>query len=302
MTLSTARLLVILTAMLGTSVALAAERTYDKRLDAPPGGHLTFRSDVGSVTLVGRDASQVVVHADLEGSESFLSRLHISAEQTPTGVTISARVDHDGWHDWFNVGFTRVRFTIEVPRNYPVDLRTAGGGLDLRDLNASLHAATSGGGILVQNIAGAEDVHTSGGSIDAKSLKAGAHLDSSGGGIDVTDSSGDLDIHTSGGSIHIENDDGKVDADTSGGGIRAQLRSNQGISLRSSGGSITLLLPQGTHGSIDAATSGGRVTSEFPLSSTQTTGDSHLVGAIGGGGPAIYLHTSGGSIRIAPAG
>lgn len=80
------------------------------------------------------------------------------------------------------------------------------------------------------------------------------------------------------------------------------MRSNQGISLRSSGGSITLLLPQGAHGSIDAATSGGRVTSEFPLSSTQTTGDSHLVGAIGGGGPAIYLHTSGGSIRIAPAG
>jgi len=302
MTLSTARLLVILTAMLGTSVALAAERTYDKRLDAPPGGHLTFDTDVGSVTVVGRDAPQVVIHADLEGSEDFLSRFHMSAEQTPTGVTFSARVDHKGWHDWFNFGHTRVRFTVEVPRNYPVELKTAGGGIDLRDLNASVHGVTSGGGIVVQNIAGAVDVHTSGGSIKAKTLKAGARLDSSGGSIEVTDSSGDLDIHTSGGSIEMDNDDGKVDADTSGGGIRAQLRSNRGISLRSSGGSITLLLPQGTHASIDAATSGGRVTSDFPLSSTETTSRSHLEGAIGGGGPAIYLRTSGGSIRVSPPG
>jgi hypothetical protein len=302
MTTSTARLLVILTALLGTSVALAAEKTYDKRLDAPPGGHLTFNADVGSVTVVGRDAPQVIIHADLQGSQAFLDRLHMRAEQTPTGVTFSARVDHNGWTDWFHLGNTRVRFTVEVPRDYPIDLRTAGGGLDLRNLNASVHAATSGGGILLQDIAGAVNVHTSGGGIKASGLKAGAQLDSSGGGIEVRDSSGDLNVHTSGGPIAMDNDDGKVDAGTSGGSIRAQLRSNHGISLRSSGGSITLLLPQGAHGSIDAATSGGRVTSDFPLSSTQTTDHSHLVGAIGGGGPAIYLHTSGGSIRIVPGG
>src|SRR6185437_10079871 len=157
----TVRALMILSVMLGTSAALAAGRTYDKRLDAPPGGHLTFDTDVGSVTVVGRDAPQVVIHADLQGSEDFLNRLHISAEQTPTGVTFSARVAHDGWHNWFNFGVTRVRFTVEVPRDYPIDLKTAGGGLDLRDLNASVHAATSGGGILVQNIGGAVNVHTS---------------------------------------------------------------------------------------------------------------------------------------------
>jgi hypothetical protein len=299
MTTSTARFLVILTAVLGSSVALAAEKTYDKRLDAPPGGHLTFDTDVGSVTLVGRDARQVVIHADMKGSEAFLSQLHLSSEQTPTGVVFSARMAR---HAWFPFVYFQVRFTVEVPRNYPVDLRTAGGGLDLRDLNASVHAATSGGGIVIQNIAGAVNVHTSGGGIEAKGLKSGGQLDSSGGGIEVADSSGDLNIHTSGGTIDMDNDDGKVDADTSGGGIRAQLRSNHGIRLRSSGGSITLLLPQGTHGAIDAGTSGGRVTSDFSLSSTESTGDSHLVGAIGGGGPAIYLHTSGGSIHIAPQG
>ena len=293
---SIARLIVIIAATLGTSVALAAQRTYDKRLNAPPGGGLTFQADVGSVSVVGRDAAEVVVHADLEGSESFLSDFHISAEQTPSGVTILARKTHE---DWFNnTGPTRVRFTIEVPRNYPVDLRTAGGGLEVRDLNAPVRATTSGGGIQVQNIAGAVNVHTSGGSVDAERLNGSSELSTSGGHIDVGDSTGDLTLHTSGGGIQIRDDDGKVDAHTSGGSIRAQLRANHGIDLSTSGGSIILQLPEGISASVDAETTAGRVTSDFPLSTTEATDRSQLRGAIGGGGAPISLHTSAGDIRL----
>lgn len=274
---STARLIAIIAATFVTSAAFAAQRTYDKQLNAPPGGQLTFRADVGSVTVVGSDAPAVVVHADLEGSDSFLSDFNISAEQTPSGVTILARKSHDGWSD---TGPTRVRFTIEVPRNYPVALNTAGGSLDVRNLNAPVHAGTSGGSARVQSVAGTINVHTSGGSID------------------VADSTGDLDLNTSGGGIDIRNDDGKVQGHTSGGGIRAQLRTNRGISLSTSGGSITVLLPQDTHASVDAETSGGRVSSDFPLSTTDTDKRNHVQGAIGGGGAPISLHTSGGSIRL----
>ncbi|HEY2036863.1 MAG TPA: DUF4097 family beta strand repeat-containing protein, partial [Steroidobacteraceae bacterium] len=269
MTTSTARLLlVIIVAVLGTSAALAAQRTYDKRLDAPPGGRLTFNADVGSVVVVGRDAPEVVIHADLEGSKSFLDGFRISAEQTAAGITVSAHAAHSGWSDWFdwfnwfnwfNFGSTRVSFELEVPRGYPVDLGTSGGHIDVRNLNAEVRAGTSGGSVLVQDVAGTVNAHTSGGSIEAERLNGPARLTTSGGGIDVTDSTGDLYLRTSGGSIQIQNADGRVDAHTSGGGIRAQLRGNRGVTLATSGGSITLLLPQDTHASIEAATSGGRV-------------------------------------------
>jgi hypothetical protein len=297
---STVRLMVIIAAALGTSVALAAQSTYDRQLNAPPGGRLTFDSDVGSVAIVGRDTPEVVIHAELEGSESFLARLHIGAEQTPSGVTISAHMAHNDWFDWFNFTPNRVRFTVEVPRDYPVDLRTSGGSIDVRDLNAPLRARTSGGGVLVQNVAGGVKVHTSGGAIEAERLNGPVVLSSSGGRIDVTDSTGDLDLRTSGGGIRIQNDDGRVYALTSGGGIRAKLRSNRGITLTTSGGAITLLLPQNTRGSIQAESSGGGVTSDFPLSTAQIAAGNRLQGAIGGGGAPIYLHTSGGSIHIAP--
>lgn len=301
MTTSTARLLVIIVAMLGTSVALAAERTYDKRLDAPPGGRLSFDADVGAVVVVGSDAPEVVIHAELQGSESFLSDLRISAEQTSSGVTVSTRSSRSGWFDWlgwFDFGSTRVRFDVTVPRGYPVDLRTSGGGIDVRNLSAEVRAETSGGSVVVQNIAGAVNAHTSGGSINAERLNGSARLTTSGGGIDVTDSAGDLYVRTSGGSIHIQNEDGRVDGHTSGGGIRAQLRANRGVALATSGGGITLLLPPDTHGSIEASTSGGHVTSDIPLITTELAAGNDLRGVIGGGGPSIFLHTSGGSIHI----
>lgn len=295
-----AKILLVLAAVLATSAALAAERTFDKRLDAPPGGRLTFDADEGSVTVTGSDTHQVVVHADMEGSDTFLNRLHVSAQQTPTGVTILTRRDRNGWFPWFNFEWGRVRFTVEVPRDYPVDLKTAGGGIDVRSLNAAVSGYTSGGSIHIQNVAGTVDVHTSGGGIDADRVNGPAHMSTSGGSIGVTDSAGDLYLRTSGGGISVKSADGKVDAHTSGGSIRAELRSNEGIDLGTSGGGITLLLPQNTRASLDASTSGGSVTSDLPVTTTGSVSGSHIHGSIGGGGPEISLHTSGGSIHIEP--
>lgn len=301
---STARLTLLLAALLGTSVALAAQRTYDKRVAAPPGGHLTFDTVIGSVAVVGHDAPEVVVHAQLEGSESFLNQIRISTEQTPSGVEVSAHGASNGWLSWFHwnsSGSNRVRFTIQVPANYPVDLHTSGGSVQVQDLNASVEAHTSGGSAHVRNVAGSVSLGTSGGSIDVEHLTGPADLSSSGGSVDVTDSVGDLDLNTSGGGASLVNDDGKIHAETSGGSIRAQLRTNRGITLDSSGGGITLLLPQDAHGSIQAGSDGGGISFDFPLSTTHIDGD-HLEGAIGGGGPPISLHSSGGGIRIAPQG
>jgi hypothetical protein len=297
---SAAKVMLILAAILGTSVALAAQRTFDKRLDAPAGGRLTFDADVGSVSVLGGDAAQVVVHADLEGSQSFLTRLHVSAEQTPSGVTIAVHLDHNTWYDLLVLGWNRVEFTVEVPRNYPADLRTSGGSLEVRNLNAWVRGKTSGGSIHLENVTGNVNVHTSGGGIGAERLNGPADLSTSGGSIGVTDSAGDLLLRTSGGGIRIQDDDGKVDAHTSGGSIEAQLRTNGGINLETSGGSITLRLPQGTHGSLDAEASGGDVTSNLPVTTVGTVSGDHLHGDIGGGGPSILLRTSGGSIRIEP--
>jgi DUF4097 and DUF4098 domain-containing protein YvlB len=236
----------------------------------------------------------------MNGSDAFLADLNITAEQGSSGVTVTARKAHRGWFDWFNFGQEHVHFTIDVPRDYSIELRTSGGYLDVRKVNGPVRGSTSGGGIVVQDVTGSVKMHTSGGSIDAERLNGTTELGTSGGSISVADARGDLDAHTSGGGIRLKNIDGSVKADTSGGSVHAEMRSNRGISLSTSGGTISLLLPENVGASIDASTSGGRVSSELPFSGTESADHTHLRGAINGGGEQVLLHTAGGSIRLGP--
>ena len=300
---STVRALVLIAATLVSSCAFAARGTYDRQVSAPAGGHLRFRTDVGSVTVVGTSGSNVVVHADLEGPKSYLSRIRITTERTPSGVTVSAHEPSSGWFDWFDwfgFGWHRVRFTVQVPSDYPVDVRTSGGDLTVRNVSAAVRGATSGGGVQAENITGTVDLHTSGGSVDAQHLTGPARLSTSGGNVQVEDSTGNPDLRTSGGDIRMRNDDGQVRAVTSGGDISAQLRSNLGVTLKTAGGDITLRLPQDMHASIGPRSSGGGITSDFPLSTGRIQSGDFLQGTVGGGGPPITLDTSGGDIHIEP--
>jgi hypothetical protein len=297
------RALAILICALAASLSLAAERTYDQRFNAPPGGQLTVTTDIGSVAVVGGNTRELLVHADMSGPSDFLDHLEVKAVQDSSGVTVTARVPRLVWYSWFGwfgLGRHHVRFTIDVPRDYPVYVRTSGGSVDVRNLTASLRGATSGGSIMVRDVAGPVSAHTSGGSIQAAGLNGRIELRTSGGSIGVTDSTGDLDVHTSGGGIHLQGIDGKVRAVTSGGSVTAEMRANRGVSLITSGGSIVLKLPASARASIDAHTTGGRAESAIPLSSTEVEVRNHLRGAINGGGEPVYLRTSGGSIEIEP--
>jgi hypothetical protein len=296
----TLRLVVALAATLVASVALAAHRSYDRQVSAPPGGRLTLDARIGSVRVEGAQAPEVIVHADLQGSHSFLSRVHISARPTASGVTVSAREDHGGWLPSFDFESNRVRITVQVPAGYPVDLRTSGGDLEVRSLNAAVRASTSGGDVVIRNVAGPVTVSTSGGDVEARRVKGAAEISTSRGDIRLEDSSGDLNLQSSGGDIHLENDDGKVEAVSSGGDISASLPANHGITLRTGGGDITLLLPRNTPAAIDAESGGGSVTSDLALGAAQTVSGNRLRGEIAGGGPAIELHASGGDIHLGP--
>jgi DUF4097 and DUF4098 domain-containing protein YvlB len=294
--ISTPGFLMIVAVSLAASAPVAAEQSFDKRFNAPPGGRLVLQTDAGSVAVVGRDAREVVVHADMSDSD----HLQIAAEQNASGVSVTGRAAQHSWFDWLFFSSSHVRFTIAVPRDYPVEIKTAGGSLDVRNLTASVRGKTAGGSITVRDVSGPIDAHTSGGNIDAERINGPTQLGTSGGSIDIDDSRGDLEVHTSGGGIDLKSSDGRIKADTSGGSVHAEVRINRGVDLSTSGGSITLLLPANAGAAIDANTSGGRVESELRLSSTELAERTHLRGAINGGGEPVVLRTSGGSIHIEP--
>jgi DUF4097 and DUF4098 domain-containing protein YvlB len=290
----TCGLVVVAAASLGASVTVAAQQTFDRRFEAPPGGHLTLHTDVGSVAIVGGDAHEVLVHVDMGESD----HLCVEAEQNASGLSVTGHRSQPSWTRGWGNSASHVRFKIVVPRDYPVELQTSGGSLDLSHLSASVAGQTSGGSVKLEDILGPIEAHTSGGSVDAEKIHGPTRLGTAGGSITIADASGDLDLRTLGGSINLRSDDGKVTAATSGGSVRAEVRVNRGIALTSSGGPITLLIPENVRASIDAQTSGGSVQSDLPVIRTEAEQHSRIRGALNGGGEPIILDSSGGSIHI----
>lgn len=286
-------------ALLLNAPAEAGDKAFDRSFSVQPGGRLSVKLDGGHIVVTGSDASQVAVHLRARGSDNDLEKLEWTAAKDADGVVVSAKRNKDrslfGWM-WNDV---HVSATIEVPREYQVELATAGGNIELRQLNGNANGRTSGGHIVVENVNGNVQMRTSGGRVNVKSIDGPVQVHTSGGPIQASEIKGGLRAHTSGGRIHVEQTQGPIDVHTSGGSIDIDLAGeNEGVNARTSGGSITLRMPATIRATLNASTSGGRVKSDFPVT-THESSDHSLRGTINGGGPEILARSSGGSILVA---
>jgi DUF4097 and DUF4098 domain-containing protein YvlB len=226
-------------------------------ISAEPGETLTLRTDSGSIEVDTHDENSVFVDVSISGKNE--EDFEVSVERRGNEVLVTGERTHSqGW----NWNGPRVKFRITVPEEFDLELKTAGGKIEIEDLIGDIDANTSGGSIKVGNI------------------------------------EGDVDLHTSGGSIRTDNINGEIDAHTSGGSIDVTFakQPENDASLTTSGGSIEATFPEDVAIDIDASTSGGRVSSDFEINGRVKK--KSIRGEINGGGPEIELRTSGGSISI----
>ena len=293
-TLSIGLLLVAATAQ------AAVESPIRKTFSVAPGGTLFVETDIGDVRINSGGSGVTVDVKRRAKSEEAMQDFDVTFEQTGNDVTVRAKYQRPSskWFNWSNE--IDAQFTISVPTNYNVQIKTSGGDLRIANLNGDVRARTSGGGIEMGNITGTVEARTSGGSVTLDSASGRADLRTSGGSIEVGRVTGDLYAHTSGGGITIEDAGGVIDAQTSGGSIRARLSAQpRGDSkLSTSGGNIVISVPSNASVDLDAKTSGGDVETDVPVTILGMKSESELQGKINGGGPRLTLRSSGGGIRL----
>jgi hypothetical protein len=233
---------------------------------------------------------------------------------------------HPICHNWrcltYSSWLRETEFRISVPQQFSADVSTLGGGISVVRLKGEVTARTSGGWLRFDGIEGAVNGATSGGGITITGARGRSFVRTSGGPIHVSDSDGDVDASTSGGPIAIDGVSGSVrartsggwidardiagaiDASTSGGPVTASLRSQPQHECRlyTSGGNISLSLASNVHVNLDASTSGGWVSTDFDVPYRGEKPHNELRAPINGGGPVLYLHTSGGWINVHRAG
>lgn len=269
----------------------AYEDTVRKTFEVGPGGKLTLETDIGSVEVRSTKSNTLEVEVirkvrttSQKKVKQILDEFDLSFDQRGNDVSITGELDRHGWKGFWDKLFNdlKVKFVVSVPRIYDLQLATKGGSITIGDLEGEVDARTSGGSIQVGDIEGNVDVHTSGGSIRIERV------------------AGEVDAHTSGGSIKVYEVMGIINAKTSGGSVEAKIsrQPESNCRLATSGGSVTVYLANDIAVDVDASTSGGRVHTDFPVTISGKISERSLKASINGGGPELYLHTSGGSIYI----
>jgi DUF4097 and DUF4098 domain-containing protein YvlB len=248
-------LCLMLIGLMLVGLAEAKSAPVFQSFDVARGGTLELVSDAGDLQIESHTKDTVEVTVE---NNSDNDNFTVNFKQTGSDVTITGDRKKRSW--WGSS--SNIRFTIKVPDQYNLTLKTGGGSISLSDLKGQVNARTSGGSIYLGKIIG------------------------------------DVTVKTSGGSIRVDEVAGNINAHTSGGSIKATLtqQPKSNCRLTTSGGSLTAYLDPNVAVNLSAKTSGGRVHNEFEVNGNVS--ETSIEGKINGGGPELYMRTSGGSVSI----
>lgn len=254
----------------GCDAAFTAEDVLSQTFETPASPQVVVETFNGSIDVQAGGADEVSVEVTRRGSgatqaeaEADIQNVEVTMAQEGDTIRIVARrVDSP-----FSIGNSGASMTLVVP---------AGTALDLQSSN---------------------------GEIVADGVTGDIRMRTSNGAIEVRGGAGSLDLETSNGAIRIEASAAAVDAHTSNGRIEFEGSLVEGDQVfDTSNGSIELTLPADLGFNLDAETSNGEITTDFPVTTTGVTDDDMLRGTVGESPVvSIRIRTSNGRIEIRKA-
>jgi DUF4097 and DUF4098 domain-containing protein YvlB len=261
--------------------ALAEERLFDKQFAANAGGTLKFDTDFGDVTISGSDSNQVTIHAVIKGDQRPVKDYEISAESSNESVILRGRnIDYD----WFDSPSLKVTYTIQVPRNYDVQVHSARGNLELRDFNGKVFADSSRGNVNVVAINGSIQIDSSRGNVHGSRLTGSVRAASSRGNIEFDQVEGPMDLSNSRGNVNVK-----------------LVNTNHGANIDASRGNINIQVPKQFAANLNARADRGTIHSDLPITTTDRSfghRQDTLIGTINGGGKELRIDASRGNVSI----
>ena len=247
---------------------------------AHPGGRLHLLTQLGNVVIhTGRhtgvrDAGKIEYSVRLEAdgkraqAKELLRQFHLYARVVPDGALIKGIAGGQPC-----CGRLWVTITLDVPKDYSVDVSTGAGNIQIDDIGGRVSLYTAGGNISAGNIGGsARLVSESGGHISVRNVHGNLTASTGGGHITAGTIAGNANLHTAGGHIHVTSVRGTATLETGGGNITLQ-NSGAELTARTVGGQIEV----GEAAGVVRATTGGggiRVVRVSGPTDLQTTGGS----------------------------
>ena len=274
--------------VLATTVAFAADATFDKTLTVSGSPQLSVANGSGYIHLKPGSDSQIHVIGHVRANKNPSSnssdidaRIQQIAANPPIAqsgseVTVGG---HNNNNDLYRD--ISIDYDITLPRSSAIVASSGSGDLDIQGVGTSLKAQTGSGTVHARGIQGPANLQTGSGSID---------LDETG--------PGDVRAQTGSGSIKLNGISGGLQAQTGSGEIEATGKPTSDWKLGTGSGSIHLTVGKTTAFNLNASSGSGGIHVSQPINLQGDLNQHHITAAVNGGGPTIQARTGSGSIHI----
>lgn len=249
----------------GEGASEYVEEVVERSAEFQPGGRLSLVNVNGEISIGTWDRHEVTMKAEKRagaGSEEearlLLEETTVQFDRTEDRIDIRTELPKRKRN-------VRVAYTLTVPEEIDLTLRSANGGIQANDVSGAVDAKTTNGSIEVAGITGVVKARTTNGNVDLSEVLGPIGANTTNGKVEVAISELSEEPHD-------------IRASTTNGGIEVSL-------------------PRGLKAHLKASTVNGSIDSDFPVTVKGRIGKS-VDEAINGGGRLIDLKTTNGSIRL----
>jgi hypothetical protein len=258
----------------------------EKQFDVTGAPDVSLSTFDGSIEVQPWDRQQVSVTIERHArSKDAADRLDVRATQDGNKVTVEIRRPAGG-----SAGFgwgdrASAKLIVQMPASGTLVASSGDGSIDVRGLDGRCDLKSGDGSITVHGVSGDLKAHTGDGSIDLADASGAIDADSGDGSISVTGRISTVRVRTGDGSVHVDAAPGSS--------------ATGDWDIVTGDGSVTLALPAGFSGDLDAHSGDGRIVMHgITVSVTGTISKSTVRGRIGSGGRPVRVRTGDGSITL----
>lgn len=273
--------------VIGALMALGMVQQTDTVFPVESATRLEVESPGGSIVINAWDRDEIRVQAD------HSHRTHVDIRRRGDRILLEGEADRGP--------ASIVDFTISVPRAMSVELDGMYTDMTVTGVNGEVSAETLQGDVSITGGTGSVKVSSTTGKVLIQGAQGRIDAETAAGDIRFVDVSGEISGESAGGSIYFENaKPTSVDVGTTGGRIRFEgsLEPNGTYYFGSYGGSVILVLPEGTAASMSLASIHSSVVTNLGGEMQRfRSGDRHQVD-VNGGGAVVEIETFGGRIAV----
>ncbi len=237
--------------------SFAQEDFTKKTFKVNKGGSLSVSLAAGDIQIKTWDKNEVEVLYE-EDEDDYRD---VKILQDDSNITIRS----DSYTD----------FEITVPSEYNLSLNSSGGDIKvLGNIKGEIDANTAGGDIQLKDVNGEIQASTAGGDVKCGNIKGNVKLSSSGGDIVVGKVEGECIVSTGGGDVSVDNVEKTLTVSTGGGNVTSSNVGND-VKITTGGGDVSV---NNISGTTVVTTGGGNVTgTKIDKGGTVTTGAGDVV-------------------------